>query len=240
MATTQRTALVTGGSQGIGEAIARRLAADGVTVGVVASADVAKAQAVCADLPAGRGVPYACDVRNPEAVFALVARAEKDLGRIDILVNSAGVFYPTPAGATDEASYDRMMDINVKGTWACINAVAPVMKAQGKGWIINIGSVVAAMGFGGYAVYCASKAAIVMMTRALAIELAPHGMGELPLAGKHRHTDERRHPHPAGIETDAGRHGRAHAERPDILQRRGHGEHRRLHGVGCSAVAARH
>lgn len=176
MATTQRTALVTGGSQGIGEAIARRLAADGVTVGVVASADVAKAQAVCADLPAGRGVPYACDVRNPEAVFALVARAEKDLGRIDILVNSAGVFYPTPAGATDEASYDRMMDINVKGTWACINAVAPVMKAQGKGWIINIGSVVAAMGFGGYAVYCASKAAIVMMTRALAIELAPHGI----------------------------------------------------------------
>ncbi len=176
MAMTGRTALVTGGSQGIGEAIARRLAADGVMVGVVASADVAKAQAVCADLPAGRGVPYACDVRNTAAVSVLVERAEKDLGRIDILVNSAGVFYPTPAGGTDEASYDRMIDINVKGTWNCINAVAPVMKARGRGWIINIGSVVAAMGFGGYAVYCASKAAIVMMTRALAIELAPHGI----------------------------------------------------------------
>lgn len=176
MAMTGRTALVTGGSQGIGEAIARRLAADGVMVGVVASADIAKAQAVCADLPKGRGVPYACDVRDYAAVSGLVVRAQKDLGRIDILVNSAGVFYPTPAGSTDEASYDRMIDINVKGTWACINAMAPVMKAQRKGWIINIGSVVAAMGFGGYAVYCASKAAIVMMTRALAIELAPHGI----------------------------------------------------------------
>lgn len=171
-----RAALVTGGSQGIGEAIVRRLAADGVTVGVVASTDVAKARAVCAELPSDRGVPYACDVRDTAAVSALIARAQQDLGRIDILVNSAGVFYPTPAGSTDEASYDRMMDINVKGTWACINAVAPAMKAQRKGWIVNIGSVVAAMGFGGYAVYCASKAAIVMMTRALAIELAPHGI----------------------------------------------------------------
>ena len=175
MAVTGRTALVTGGSQGIGEAIVRRLAADGVTVGVVASADMAKAQAVCSGLPGGRGVPYACDVRDLAAVRALITRAEKDLGRIEILVNSAGVFYPTLAGETDEASYDRMIDINVKGTWNCINVVAPLMKAQRRGWIINLGSVVAAMGFGGYAVYCASKAAIVMMTRALAIELAPHG-----------------------------------------------------------------
>ncbi len=176
MAITGRTALVTGGSQGIGEAIVRRLAAEGVTVAVVASSSLAKAEAVCATLPAGRGVPFACDVRDADAVNALVADATAKLGSIDILVNNAGVFYPTPAGATEQAAFDRMIDINIKGTWHAINAVAPAMKAQRRGWIVNIGSVVASMGFGGYAVYCASKAGIVMLTRALAIELAPHGI----------------------------------------------------------------
>jgi 3-oxoacyl-[acyl-carrier protein] reductase len=176
MAIPGRTALVTGGSQGIGEAIARRLAAEGVTVGVVASADIAKAISVCETLPAGRALPFACDVRDTAAVARLVEAAEDKLGGIDILVNNAGVFYPTPAGATPEDAFDRMLDINVKGTWNCINSVAPLMKARRTGWIVNLGSVVAAMGFGGYAVYCATKAAIVMMTRALAIELAPHGI----------------------------------------------------------------
>ena len=176
MAISGKTALITGGSQGIGEAIARRLAAEGVVVGVVASADLAKAQAVAASLPGGRGLAFAADVRDPAAVAALAQQANKALGSIDILVNSAGVFYPTPAGGTDEASYDRMVDINIKGTWNAVNAIAPLMRAQHRGWIINLGSVVASMGFGGYAVYCATKAAIVMMTRALAIELAPHGI----------------------------------------------------------------
>jgi NAD(P)-dependent dehydrogenase (short-subunit alcohol dehydrogenase family) len=176
MAIPGRTALVTGGSQGIGEAIARRLAAEGVAVGVVASSDLAKAQAIAASLPGGRALGFFADVRDPTAVATLVDQAKKALGGIDILVNSAGVFYPTPAGGTDESSYDRMVDINLKGTWNAINAVAPLMKAQHRGWIVNLGSVVAAMGFGGYAVYCATKAAIVMMTRALAIELAPHGI----------------------------------------------------------------
>ncbi len=176
MGISGKTALITGGSQGIGAAIAHRLAAEGVAVGVVASSDLAKARAVAADLPGGRARAFAADVRDRAAVATLVAEAEAALGGLDILVNSAGVFYPTPAGATDEAAYDRMMDINVKGTWAAINAVAPLMKARRRGWIINFGSVVASMAFGSYAVYCASKAAIVMMTRSLAIELAPHGI----------------------------------------------------------------
>ncbi|MBN9509470.1 MAG: SDR family oxidoreductase [Alphaproteobacteria bacterium] len=176
MGISGRTALITGGSQGIGAAIAHRLATEGVTIGVVASADLAKAQTVAAELPGGAARAFAADVRDPTAVAALIAEAETVLGGIDILINGAGVFYPTPAGATDEAAYDRMMDINVKGTWAAINAVAPLMKARHRGWIVNFGSVVASMAFGGYAVYCASKAAIVMMTRALAIELAPHGI----------------------------------------------------------------
>jgi len=176
MAMPERTALITGGSQGIGEAIARRLAAEVVRIGVVASGDLAKAEAVAASLPGGPHAAFAADVRDAAAVAALVADAEQRLGGIDILINSAGVFYPTPAGGTDEASYDRMVDINLKGTWNVINAIAPLMTARKRGWIVNLGSVVATMGFGGYAVYCATKAAIVMMTRALAIELAPHGV----------------------------------------------------------------
>jgi NAD(P)-dependent dehydrogenase (short-subunit alcohol dehydrogenase family) len=171
-----KTALITGGSQGIGEAIGRRLAAEGVTVGIVASSDLAKAQSVAASLPGGRAFAFAADVRDSAAVAALVEQATATLGGIDILVNSAGVFYPTPAGGTEETAFDRMVDINIKGTWNAINAVAPLMKARRLGWIINLGSVAATMGFGGYALYCASKAAVVMMTRALAIELAPHGI----------------------------------------------------------------
>jgi 3-oxoacyl-[acyl-carrier protein] reductase len=176
MAIAGRTALVTGGSQGIGEAIVRRLAAEGVTVAVVASTSVEKAQSVCATLADGRGIAFACDVRDAAAVGRLIADAEQKLGGIDILVNNAGVFYPTATGATEPAEFDRMVDINLKGTWHAINAVAPAMKARRKGWIVNIGSVVASMGFGGFAVYCATKAGIVMLTRALAIELAPHGI----------------------------------------------------------------
>jgi NAD(P)-dependent dehydrogenase (short-subunit alcohol dehydrogenase family) len=176
MAIPGKTALITGGSQGIGEAIARRLAEEGVAVGIVASSDLGKAEAVAGSIRGASVLAFAADVRNPASVAALIGQATKTLGGIDILVNSAGVFYPTPAGGTEEADYDRMVDINLKGTWNAINAVAPQMKAQRRGWIVNLGSVVAAMGFGGYAVYCATKAGIVMMTRALAIELAPHGI----------------------------------------------------------------
>ena len=99
-----------------------------------------------------------------------------DFGRIDILVNSAGLFYPTPMGEISEAEYDNMLDVNLKATFFCINAVVPLMKAQGGGKIINLSSVCGVMGFSAYSAYCASKAGINMMTRALAVELAPHGI----------------------------------------------------------------
>lgn len=177
-----KVALVTGGSQGIGEAVVKALFADGASVAVVASSAIEKAEKVCralgADTAAAEQVakPYTADVRKQAEVENLVRSVVADFGQIDILVNCAGVFYPSPAGETPLATSDQMIDINLKGTWNLINAVAPHMKSRKAGRIVSIASVAGFMGFGNYAVYCATKAGIVMMTRALACELAPSGI----------------------------------------------------------------
>jgi 3-oxoacyl-[acyl-carrier protein] reductase len=173
-----RTALVTGGSQGIGEAIALRFGAEGATVGVVASGNRDKAAAVAekVKLAGGSALAFVADVRSVKEVEALAREAEAKLGRVDILVNSAGVFYPTKIGETTEADYDQTMDVNVKGTFFCVHAIAPGMMKRKSGNIINITSVAGQVGMGGYSVYCGSKAAIITMTKALAVELAPHGI----------------------------------------------------------------
>lgn len=173
-----KTALITGGTQGIGEAIALRFAAEGAEVGVVASASREKAQGICAKIKqkGGKALPFVADVSKVAEINAMVKEAEKALGRIDILVNSAGVFYATPVGATSEADYDRTFDINVKGTFFAISAVAPAMKARKSGIIINFSSTAGILGMNPFSVYCASKGAIITMTKALACELAPHGI----------------------------------------------------------------
>ena len=173
-----KVALVTGGSQGIGAAVAQRLAGEGAVVGVVSSADASKAEKVVAAIEkaGGKGFADAADVRDAGAVAKLVERAVDGRGRIDILVNCAGVFYPTPVGDTEPDEIDRMVDINLKGTVHVINAVAPVMKGNGGGKIVNISSCAAYMGLTGYSLYCALKAGVTMLTRTLALELAPHGI----------------------------------------------------------------
>jgi 3-oxoacyl-[acyl-carrier protein] reductase len=170
-----RVALITGGSQGIGEAIGAALSAQGCTVAVASSASVAKASAVAAKFGHGaRG--YAADVRDSAQVNRLVTDVHRDMGRIDILVNCAGVFFPTPIGETSPQEFDRLIDINIKGTWNAISAVTPYMKQRKYGKIINIASVCGVMGFGSFAAYCASKAAIIMMTKTLVFELAPYNI----------------------------------------------------------------
>lgn len=173
-----RVVVVTGGSQGIGEAIARLYAREGAKVAVVSSSSVEKAQAVCDGIRQAEGIasPYACDVRDAKQVARLVEQVERELGPIDILLNSAGVFYPTPVGSTAEEDYDRMVDINLKGTWNAISAVAPGMKARKRGKILCMASVAAVYGVPSFAIYCATKAAIVQLVRVLALELAGHGI----------------------------------------------------------------
>ncbi|WP_198968675.1 SDR family NAD(P)-dependent oxidoreductase [Xylophilus sp. ASV27] len=178
MRLAKKVVVVSGGSQGIGEAIARRYAREGAHVAVVSSSSRPKAQAVVTGIEVAGGTAraYVCDVRDSRQVIALLNDVERDMGPVDILLNAAGVFYPTPAGATAEEDFDRMVDINFKGAWNMISAVAPGMKARRSGKIICLASVASVYGVAPFAVYCATKAAIVQLVRALALELAPYGV----------------------------------------------------------------
>ena len=171
-------ALVTGGSQGIGRAVAERLGSEGATVVAIASRDVSRAAAVVSRIrdDGGRADAAVGDVTDRVSARSLVDQVLARHGRVDLLVNCAGVFLPTPAGERADDSVDRTVATNLVGTFTMIDAVVPSMKACRSGRIINIASVAGFMGIGGYSIYCATKAGIMMMTRALACELAPHGI----------------------------------------------------------------
>jgi 3-oxoacyl-[acyl-carrier protein] reductase len=173
-----KVVLVTGGSQGIGEATCRRFAAEGANVAVVASSSLDKAQRVVDAIvgAGGQAKPFRCDVTSVTEIKSLVDSVLAAFGQIDVLVNSAGVFYPTRVGQTDEAMFDRMCDINLKGSFFMCNTVAPHMIERGSGKIVNIGSTSGVVGRRDFIVYSATKAAVIHMTRALAVALAPHGV----------------------------------------------------------------
>lgn len=173
-----KIAIVTGGSSGIGQAVAEALADAGATVAVVASADMAKAASVCRDIEARGGLahPYVANVRDPAALKRLVADVEAKFGGVDLLVNGAGVFSPTPVAETEEDTAATLLDINVMGVWNAVAAAVPAMRRRGGGRIVNFSSTAGFIGVKGFALYCASKAAVSMLTRALAAELAPDGI----------------------------------------------------------------
>jgi 3-oxoacyl-[acyl-carrier protein] reductase len=173
-----KKALVTGGSSGIGKSIVALFAREGAHVACVASSDLAKARSVADEVGTTTGsiVPYVGDIGSWNGARGLVERVAQDFDGIDILVTAAGVFYPTPIGYSDPESVERMIDINLLGTIACIDAVVPHMKAQGGGKIVTVSSIAGIIGFGKYATYCATKAGIGGMVKALAIELAPHNI----------------------------------------------------------------
>jgi NAD(P)-dependent dehydrogenase (short-subunit alcohol dehydrogenase family) len=173
-----KVAVVTGGSAGIGEAIAICFAAEGAKVAVVASADISKAERVVGRISEANGIakPFVADVSKVVEIKAMVAAVIAGFSDVDILANCAGIVGGTPAGETEEAAYDRVMDVNLKGTFFCINEVAPLMMARGSGHIVNISGIGGLTGSAGGAAYCASKAGVISMTKSLACELAPHGI----------------------------------------------------------------
>ncbi len=178
MKLVKQTALVFGGSSGIGRATALRLAREGVTVAVVASGDLAKAQAVVDEVTAfgGTGMAFTADVTDVASIRNVVASVARELGGPDILVYSAGVYYPTEIGATDEDAYDRMADINLKGAYFAVDAVTPFMKNRGGGRIVLVSSVAGFRGSSAYPLYAATKAAIIMLCKSFVGKLAPHGI----------------------------------------------------------------
>lgn len=173
-----KVAVVTGGSSGIGQRVSELLAAEGASVAVVASSNMEKAEAVADGIRAAGGVAraFVADVRHFDACAAVASEVEEIFGGVDLLVCAAGVFYPTPVGDTPPEDAERLIAINLGGQWNAINACVPAMRRRGGGRIVNLASVAGIVGFGGLSLYCATKAATVMMTRALAGELAPDGI----------------------------------------------------------------
>jgi NAD(P)-dependent dehydrogenase (short-subunit alcohol dehydrogenase family) len=172
---TRKIALVTGGSSGIGQAIARRLAAEGARVAVTASSDPVRAQLAAKQIAVdgSETLGLVANVTSAASIAACVESVMNTWGRIDILVTSAGVYYSTPLGETPEEPLQRMLDTNLKGVFLAMNAVTPIMKSQGGGKIVNVASVAAFIGSKNYSLYCAVKAGVVALTKSAALELAP-------------------------------------------------------------------
>jgi len=169
--------IVTGGTRGIGKAIAERLAREGVNL-IVASRTISSAEEVAADLSRQgiRAIGMKLDVSNAEEVEAVFEAARKEFGRIDILVNNAGITRDGLLMRMREDAWDAVIDINLKGVFLCSREAIKDMTRQRYGRIVNITSVAAFMGNPGQANYSASKAGIVGFTKTVAREYAVRGV----------------------------------------------------------------
>ncbi|MDZ4370085.1 MAG: glucose 1-dehydrogenase [Phenylobacterium sp.] len=173
-----KVALVTGAASGLGAESARRMAREGATV-VLTDLDEAGGRKVADEILAagGRAAFHLHDVTDEARWAEIVAWTVDEVGRIDVLVNSAGV--GSGGEAILEATLEgwrRITSINLDGTFLGIRHVAPVMAAAGRGSIINLSSILGKVGLPGAAAYCASKGAVLMLTKAVALELAPAGV----------------------------------------------------------------
>jgi 3-oxoacyl-[acyl-carrier protein] reductase len=169
-----KVVIVTGAGRGIGRATALLLAREGARVACV-DRDLAPAREVAAAIGEA-ALPLACDVADRAGVEAMVAEVLATWGRIDVLINNAGITADAQLAKMTEAQFDRVIDVNLKGVFHCTQAVLPTMLAQGKGKIVSASSVVALYGNFGQTNYAASKAAVIGMTKTWAKELGPKGI----------------------------------------------------------------
>lgn len=172
-----KTAIVTGGGQGIGRAISETFAREGARVWIP---DVVKdrAEATVAAIRANGGTAYAdqCDVTEEASVKAMIDRAVAQIGRLDILVNNAGIELLKTIDEINVPEWDRVMAVNVRGIFLCCKHAIPHFKKQGKGNIINMGSSAGYIGAPFQTAYCASKGAVHQFTKALALEVGALGI----------------------------------------------------------------
>ena len=171
-------AIVTGGGHGLGRTIAAELAAAGANVTVMGR-DITTLESAWSDISSRFGVharAVRCDVTDEDSVSVAFAGAAEAMGAAHILVNNAGAAQSAPFADTSLDMWQHTLDVNLTGTFLCTQQVLPAMIRSTSGRIINIASTAALRGYSGLAAYCASKHGVLGMTRALALEVARHGV----------------------------------------------------------------
>jgi NAD(P)-dependent dehydrogenase (short-subunit alcohol dehydrogenase family) len=188
-----KTAFVTGASRGIGEAIARRFAADGARV-ALAARDAAACGTIAAEIErqGGEALALRCDVTDAASVAGAVAATVEKWGRIDVLVNAAGLGGPTPLDDADDVHWDAIIATNLTAVFRVTREAAPHLPDGGR--VLNLSSVVGRFGVAGLSAYSASKHGVIGLTRTFALELAPRQITVNALA-------------PGWVETDMARDG---------------------------------
>ncbi len=175
---TGRTALVTGAASGFGRSIAVGFAEHGCQV-AVADLDLRNAEETARQVCelGVRCLPIQVDVADPESILQTVEQVRQHFGTIDILVNSAGISQHDPAESTPLETWDRVLDVNLRGTFLCCQAAGRIMLQQSRGVIINFSSIAGVVGMGrGANAYCASKGGVNTLTKQLALEWASRGV----------------------------------------------------------------
>ncbi len=173
-----KVALVTGGSKGLGRAMAQSLAEAGATI-ALCSRNGEEAEHAAREIAAVTGQPakgFRADVTNGESVAQLRADCEAAFGQIDILLNNAGVNVRKPTPELTEADWDSVVDSSVKGSFLCSQAFMPGMMERGWGRIVMLGSIMSFVALANRAAYAAAKSGVLGLTHALALEAAPHGV----------------------------------------------------------------
>jgi 3-oxoacyl-[acyl-carrier protein] reductase len=173
-----KVTLITGGSTGIGRGVARAFANEGADVAIASRGHQAEAQSLAQEIEAcgRRCLLLRTDVTSEGEVKAMVGAVREHFGRLDVFVNNAGVQKAQPVTEMTVADWGHMMNVHLLGTFLCTRAVAPLMIAQGSGRIIIVTSQLGYIGRAHYTAYSAAKGGLLAFTRALARELAPHGI----------------------------------------------------------------
>ena len=176
-----KVAIVTGASRGLGRVFCLRLAEEGAKIVAATRKNMAGLEETVKEVEAmgGTAIALQVNVTKEEDTLRMARETVEKFGRIDILVNNAAIYYGIsrkPFYELDPEEWDRVMEVNVKGPWLCTRAVLPYMKEQGKGSVINLSSEVFFTGSRNFVHYVASKGGVIGLTRALAVELGPHGI----------------------------------------------------------------